>query len=125
MSIFRKRVRPPDSPFTHDPSCKILAADPNVEIPWSRLEQGMWRRECVCGTESWYEPPSSRVRLDPFDRDHAGHAGACEFKDVTDPAVLKLALRVREGAGGTYWVVECSACECLWQVPFYTEAVAS
>jgi hypothetical protein len=32
-------------------------------------------------------------------------------------------LKVRHGAGGGYWWVECGTCECGWQVPHYAESV--
>jgi hypothetical protein len=119
MFVLRKRIEPPDRPFSHVDDCRILAADPTVVIPWSRLEYGRWRRECVCGAEGWTEPAAERIRLDPLDPSTAHHAGECEFKDVTDPAVLKVLLKVREGQGGGYWWVECGSCATGWQVPFY------
>jgi hypothetical protein len=33
-----KRAAPPDRPFAHSDDCKIVKADPTVEIPWSRHE---------------------------------------------------------------------------------------
>jgi hypothetical protein len=30
-------------------------------------------------------------------------------------------LKVKDGAGGGYWWVECGSCECGWQVPYYAE----
>jgi hypothetical protein len=32
-------------------------------------------------------------------------------------------LKVRDGAGGGYWWVECDSCACGWQVPHYAESV--
>jgi hypothetical protein len=97
-----------------------LAAEPGVEIPWSRLEYGRWHRECRCGAESWQEPAPGRVRLDPLDPSTAHHAGKCEFAGVTDPAVLKVLLKITPKEG--YSWCECGSCETGWQVPFYAEA---
>jgi hypothetical protein len=34
-------------------------------------------------------------------------------------------LKVRDGAGGDYWWVECGTCDTAWQVPHYApESVA-
>ena len=58
--------RGPTRPFTHAESCKILKADPGVEIKWSEVETGHWRGVCQCGSEDVYEKPDRRVRLDPM-----------------------------------------------------------
>jgi hypothetical protein len=95
-----------------------LAADPNVEIPWQEVETGHWVAECQCGKEHQHEPPADRrVRLDPYDPSTFGHAPACEHRDVTDPSILRAILRVHDRDG--YWWVECAACDCGWQVPYY------
>jgi hypothetical protein len=31
--------------------------------------------------------------------------------------MLRAILRVKDGAGGDYWWVECNACDTAWQVP--------
>jgi hypothetical protein len=49
------------------------------------------------------------------------HAGECEFTSETDAAVLRVILKVKDGAGGDYWWVECGACDTAWQVPYYAE----
>jgi hypothetical protein len=49
--------------------------------------------------------------------------GQCEYVSETDPAVLKVLLKVKDGSGGGYWWVECGSCECGWQVPYYAESV--
>jgi hypothetical protein len=58
----------------------------------------------------------SRLAADPAT---FRHGGGCEHRDVTDPAILRAILKVRGGAGGGYWVVECGTCEHLWQVPYF------
>jgi hypothetical protein len=118
----KKKIAPPDTPFAHSDDCKIVKVDPGVELPWSRLEYGLWKRECVCSYETWQEPASSRVRLDPYDPKTARHMGACEYKGVTDPDVIKVLLRVTEK--DSYWWVECAGCEGGWQVPFYAQESA-
>ncbi len=50
------------------------------------------------------------------------HAGQCEHRYTSDPAPLRAILKVRDGAGGGYWWVECGTCECGWQVPHYPVA---
>ena len=119
-----KKRNGPIRPFTHSHDCKILAADPTTEIPWSYVGDGGWKAECVCSTEYFREPlTDDRVRCDPLDPATSRHGGACEFATVTDPAVLKLALKVRDGSGGDYWWVECGSCEYSWPVPHYAESV--
>jgi hypothetical protein len=113
----KNRYNPPDTPFAHDDSCAITRADPDVEIPWSRLEYGQWKRECRCGSEVWHEPAPSRVRLDPHDPKTAQHLGQCEYVSENNPDVIKVLLRITENDG--YWWVECAGCESGWQVPFY------
>ena len=107
----RKKIEPPDTPFAHDPDCRILKADPDVSIPWSRLEYGHWRRECVCNAEGWNEPAPKRVRLDPYDPTTSRHLPQCEFASTTDPAMLRVLLKVQDGRGGDYWWLTCSACD--------------
>jgi hypothetical protein len=97
-----------------------MKADPGVEIPWSEVESGHWRAECHCGIEHFHEAPADRrARLDPLDPSTFHHAGQCEYRDTTDPVLLRAILKVRDGAGGDYWWVECSACDTAWQVPHY------
>jgi hypothetical protein len=43
----------------------------------------------------------------------------CEFAAATDPAVLKVLLKVRPGLGEGYDWVECRACDTAWQVPHH------
>jgi hypothetical protein len=118
--MFDLRKQGPTRPFAHAYDCKILAADPGVEIQWSEIERGHWVAECVCGTEDVYEEHADRrARLDPLDPSTFRHAGGCEHRDTTDPALLAVILKVRDGAGEGYWWVECSACDTAWQVPHY------
>jgi hypothetical protein len=69
------------------------------------------------------EPADRRVRFGPLDARTSRHLGQCEFVSETDPAVLRFVLKVKEGADGGYWWVECGTCECAWQVPYYAESV--
>ena len=43
----------------------------------------------------------------------------CVRRDTTDPALLRVILKVRDVADGDSSVVECGSCETLWQVPHY------
>jgi hypothetical protein len=70
--------------------------------------------------EHFHEAPADRrSRLDPLDPSTSHHLGQCEYRDTTDPALLRVVLKVKDGASGDYWWVECSACDCAWQVPHY------
>jgi hypothetical protein len=112
------RKKGPTRPFAHADDCKIVKADPDVEIPWQEIERGYWQAECRCGKEYFHEAPADRrTRLDPLDPSTFRHAPQCEHRDVTDPAVLRAILRVHDREG--YWWVECAACDCGWQVPHY------
>ena len=119
---FRRRKRGPDKAFSHSEGCKIQAADPTVQIQWSEVETGHWEAVCACGVEYFHEPfTDERVRLDPYDPSTFRHAGQCEHRDTSDPALLRVILKVRDGAGGGYWWVECATCEHGWQVPHYPQ----
>jgi hypothetical protein len=109
-------------PFSHSENCKIQAADRTVSIEWSELESGHWRAVCQCGSQDYYEPVVDCARLDPLDAKTSRHAGQCEFASETDPAMLWVILKVKDGAGGDYWWVECGACDTAWQVPHYAES---
>jgi hypothetical protein len=37
--------------------------------------------------------------------------------------VLRVILKVRDGAGEDYWWVECGVCDNPWQVLYYAESV--
>jgi hypothetical protein len=49
--------------------------------------------------------------------------GRCEFASETDPTVLRIRLKVQDGAGGGYSWVTCGGCDMGWQVPYYAESV--
>jgi hypothetical protein len=121
--MFGLRKRGPTWPFAHADNCKIVKADPGVEIPWSEIERGYWRATCVCGNQDYYEPASKPARVDPLDPSTAMHLGACEFREATDRAVLQIVLKVRDGADSSYSWVTCSACDCGWPVPVHAESV--
>jgi hypothetical protein len=79
-----------------------------------------WRAVCQCGSEDAHEEPADRrIRLDPLDPKTSRHLGQCDYIAETDPAVLKILLTVKPGAGGDYWWVTCAGCEGSWQVLFY------
>jgi hypothetical protein len=120
--MFGLRKKGPTRPFVHAYDCKILAADPGVEIKWSEIERGHWVAQCVCGTERYYEPVGvNRVRLDPLDPKTAHHAPQCEFVGETNPSTLKVLLKVSE-RDDCDWV-QCSACDTGWQVPHHPESI--
>jgi hypothetical protein len=49
--MFGLKKSGPTRPFTHADNCKILKADPTVEIQWSEVESGYWEAVCACGSE--------------------------------------------------------------------------
>jgi hypothetical protein len=55
--------------------------------------------------------------------DQPPRGAVCEFASETDAAMLRVILKVKDGAGGDYWWVECGACDTAWQVPHYAESV--
>jgi hypothetical protein len=115
-----KKKGGPNQAFTHAPDCKILKADPDVEIPWQEIEANYWVAECQCGKEYWREPPADRrVRRDPYDPSTFRHEAVCEHRDVTDPSLLRTILKVTDGLDPGYWWVECLDCRCAWQVMHY------
>lgn len=65
----------------------------------------------------------SCVQFDPYDPSTFRHAGQCEHRYTSDPVLLRAILKVRDGASGGYWWVECSACDTAWQDPHYAESV--
>ena len=54
---------------------------------------------------------------------HPPPRGPVRARDTSDPALLEALLKVRDGAGGGYYWVECGACDAGWQVPHYAESV--
>jgi hypothetical protein len=121
--MFGLRKTGPTRPFAHAYDCRIVKADPGVEILWSEVESGHWQAVCECGSEDVYEEPADRrARLDPLDPSSFGHVGGCEHRDTTDPTLPAAILKVRDGAGGDYWWVKCSACDTAWPVPHYAAA---
>jgi hypothetical protein len=121
-----KKQEGPNRPFTHADGCRIQAVDPDVEIPWSYVGEGLWKAECVCTMEYFREPfTDNRARLDPLDPKTSRHFGACEFVGETDPAELRYILKVKDGLGPGYWWVECSACDTGWQVPYFAAESAA
>ena len=61
--------------------------------------------------------------MDLLDAKTSRHTGECEFASETDAPVLRVILKVKDGAGGGYWWVECGSCDAGWQVTHYAESV--
>ena len=75
------RKKGPDEPFAHADDCKIVHADPGVQIPWSEIRRGVWEARCVCGVQYHHDPiADSRVRLSPFDPKTGRHFGAVRVR---------------------------------------------
>jgi hypothetical protein len=49
----------------------------------------------------------------------ARHLPECEFGTETDPAILKVLLKIKPGLGEGYDWVECGSCGAGWHVPHY------
>jgi hypothetical protein len=107
--MFGLRKRGPTRPFAHADDCRIVRADPGVEIPWSEVEAGHLQRTCTGGTEDFVEPVADRVRLDP-------PPGPIP---VASSAVLRLVLRIEDGAAAGLLVGASGTCDTGWQVPHY------
>ena len=79
------------------PRHEIQAADPTVSIPWNEVRAGNWEARCVCGVEGWHAPDAGRGRRnDPSDPATVRHFGQCEYVSETDPAVIKVLLKVTD-----------------------------
>jgi hypothetical protein len=116
----KKGPSQPTGPFAHAHGCKLVVADPGFEPEWQEIETGHWRRECQCTPEDrWEAPVDRRPRLDPLDPSTFRHAPSCELRDVSDPALLRAIVEVKDGTGGGYWWVSCHACATSWQLPYY------
>jgi hypothetical protein len=116
----KRKNEPPAQPFIHTANCAIIRTDPGFQPPWQEVERGTWKRECQCTTDYWHAAfVDDRVRLDPYDPATSRHLGQCEYASETDPAVLRLALKVKPGLEEGYDWVECAGCDCGWQVPHY------
>jgi hypothetical protein len=80
----------PTEPFAHAVGCKVVVADPGFQPQWQEIEEGHWRRTCQCCSEDIYEPHvDTRTRLNPLDPSTFQHAGRCEHRNTTDPAVIR------------------------------------
>jgi hypothetical protein len=111
VAPFDHEVRP--LPFATQQQPALVLVDPYAP-------QEGHRGQC----QGYREPRDDyRARLDPLDPVTGRHLGQCEFASETDPAVLRVILKVRDGAGGDYWWVECGSCDTAWQVPYYAESV--
>jgi len=64
-----------------------------------------------------------RREMDLLEAKTSRHAGQCEYVSEIDAAVLRVILKVKDGAGGGYWWVECGSCDAGWQVTHYAESV--
>jgi hypothetical protein len=73
--MFGLSKKGPTRPFAPADDCKILKADPGVQIPWSKVESGHWVGTCVCGEQHHYAPAPKRTRLDPLDPGTSRHGG--------------------------------------------------
>ena len=75
-------------------------------------------RTGVCGEQHHHGLRNPARRLDPFDPTTSRHFGQCEHRDTTDPALLRVILKVRDHPEWGYWYVVCGACGSEWQVPY-------
>jgi hypothetical protein len=119
MSIF-KRKKPPgmELPFIHGTDCPIVRADPGYQPTWEKAEEGdAWRRICQCGSETIHVTDAAK-KIDPYEPGTFRHAPQCDYRDVTDPAIIRAILTVKPGSGSDeYLWVTCGHCEISWPVP--------
>jgi hypothetical protein len=81
--MFGLRKKGPDEPFGHADDCKIVHADPDVQIPWSEIRRGVWEARCVCGVQYHHDPiTDDPVRNDPL---KIGHRGAPRASSAARP----------------------------------------
>jgi hypothetical protein len=93
-----KAIGQPQKAFVHRDDCKLLRADPGIEIPWNEVRAGYWEARGVCGVEGWHAPNAGRVRRnDPYDPATARHLGQCAFIGLTDEAISAPAQGHRQG----------------------------
>ena len=59
--MFGLSMKGPTHSFVHADDCKIVKADPGVEIMWSEIESGHWQAECRCGKETFMRRPPTVV----------------------------------------------------------------
>jgi hypothetical protein len=85
--------------------------------PFGRVERGHWRAVCQCGLRITTSPSQTVFGSTRSLRRLARHLPQCDFVAATDPAVLRVLLKVKDVAGRDYWWVECGACDTAWQVP--------
>ena len=111
----------PQKAFVHSNDCKLLRADPGLEVVWNELRSGFWERRRVCGAEGWHAPEAGRVRRNDYDPATARDLGQCAFVGETDGAMLRLLLKVTDK--GYYDWVQCRSCDAGWQVAHYAESV--
>jgi len=116
MSSARRAARVPGAPSV---PCDPETADPmHVEAALRAVRHPRLEFALEVGLHlEEFESSSTPMTPSTF-----RHAGQCEHRYTSDPALLRAILKVRDGAGGGYWWVECGTCECGWQVPHYAVA---
>jgi hypothetical protein len=118
----KKKQGPPQRPFAHRDDCPMAKINPRVADEWQLIETGHWRRECQCGAEDWRTAGDGGVRQDPYNPGAwptLNHLGGCEFRDATNPAILRAILKVTDV--GDFYRVDCRSCEALWRVMYHAE----
>jgi hypothetical protein len=118
--MFRRSPKPRTTrPFTHADDCPIARGEPDFVPEWQLIDAGKWQRSCACTTETTYDLPDVPT-IDPYDPATFRHAPQCDYRDVTDSAILRAILSVKPGAEGGYLWVSCAHCEISWSVPNIT-----
>jgi putative DNA primase/helicase len=120
----------PDHPGPDDAGPGSGPGSPQADNGQSRRSEGVVQDGP--GSSALYDPRSvSTVRDTLAAHDGNAFAAAFELNAIgleppsgrpIDPGLLRAVLKVRDGAGGGYWWVECGTCECGWQVPHYAES---
>jgi hypothetical protein len=96
-----RRWKGPNKAFSHQEGCTLFLGRPEFPAGRQEVERGFWRgRSASAASKPFREiDADDRVRLDPLDPKRSHHLGQCEYISETDPAVLKVLLKVKPGLG--------------------------
>lgn len=87
--MFGLKRKGPTRPFTHADNCKILKADPTVQIQCSEVEPGHWRSTSAGPRTSARTPPTVVLGSTAMTRPPSRHARQCEHRVTSDPAAAR------------------------------------
>ena len=111
----------PDQPFSHAPDCKIVHADPSVQVPWSEIRVEFGRHAVCAASNTTMSPSPTTVSGSTRSTRRPLATRGSASSTVTDPAMLRAVLRVTRKDG--YDWVECNGGDMGWQVAHSAESV--